>query len=96
MKTLNRGGVMYTIAMAENNEVETVEVPVDQLSDYARAIQNPTPDAVGNLSKAEAVYFIDHLLTGDTPDGHPSDHNGNVTRSQVTEWAREVAELKGE
>lgn len=78
------------------SETETVEVSVEELSDYARAKRDPTPEAVGNLSKNEAIYLICSILGVGTPEGHPSDHNGNVPKGLVMEWAEELAEREGD
>lgn len=64
------------------------------MSDLERAVK--TNDGIEHLNKSEAVYYLSAALTGEVPDGHPSDHNGNVTRQQVMSWAAQVGAAKRE
>lgn len=64
------------------------------MSDLQRALE--TDEGIDNLDKAEAIYYISAKLQGDVPEGHPSDHNGNVTRGRVKAWAETVAERERE
>lgn len=63
-------------------------------TDLQRAVEDN--EGIANLSKAEAIYYLHAKLTGDLPEGHPSDHNGNATRADIKEWAEAVAENEGD
>jgi len=78
----------------ETADGDTVEVPASTVNDYQRAVS--THEGVENLDKSEAVYYIHKVLTGEEPEGTPSDHNGNVTRTQVKAWAEAVANMQTE
>lgn len=69
----------------------------DEINFDGAAFQTPleravkTDSGIDNLSKAEAIYYISARLTGEVPEGHPDDHNGNATRERITEWAESLA-----
>lgn len=48
-----------------------------------RAIENPSPEAFDNLSKAEMVYAVCHYAGIETPEGHPDDHTGTFSKDKV-------------
>lgn len=52
-----------------------------------RALENHNKDEIASLSKAEAVFYVSGVLTGDVPDGGPETHNGNATKTQLKEWS---------
>lgn len=60
------------------------------MSDLERALK--ADEGIENLNKAETIYYLSAKLTGDVPEGHPSDHNGNVTNQRIREWATVVAD----
>lgn len=62
-------------------------------TDLQRAIEDN--EGIDSLDKSEAIYFADYVLTGEMPEDHPNDHNGNATREQVTEWASILSENRG-
>lgn len=63
-------------------------------TDLQRAVEDN--EGIDALDKSEAIYFIQHVLTGDMPEEHPNDHNGNATREQVKAWADTLAEHREE
>lgn len=76
-----------TVEDADGNEVE---VPASTVNDYRRALAEH--DGLENLEKAELVFYVASVLEGETPDGHPSDHNGTVGRQRLIQWAQAVAD----
>lgn len=78
--------------MADESADETVEVSPDDLNAFARAKMAPSVEAVENLSKSEALYWLLSDFGLETPEGHPDDHNGNVTKNNVRALARARAE----
>lgn len=59
-----------------------------------RAVEEESADALSNLSKSEAIYAICEKLGVDLPEGHPDDHNGNVTDATVKNWLFAVYDVE--
>lgn len=53
-----------------------------------RALENHNEDEIDALNKAESVFYLDGVLTGEVPEGAPETHNGNATYAQLKEWAK--------
>lgn len=60
------------------------------MSDLERALK--TDEGIENLNKAETIYYLSAKLEGNVPEGHPSDHNGNVTNERIRAWAQVLAD----
>lgn len=76
--------------MSENQVPDDVDE--QYLSNFALAAKSDNVEAVAKLSKPEAAFYISNVLGVGMDEAHPSEHNGNVTKSIVRAWAQVLAD----
>lgn len=68
-----------------------VDIPeAARKSNFARAVEDD--EGIEHLEKGEAVFYLAFKLEGEVPEGHPSDHNGNVKKDRIKRWAKILSE----
>lgn len=61
-----------------------------------RALVDPSDEAFENLKKGQAIYVILEMLDVETPDEHPDDYDGGISREQLQAMISRVHEIQGE
>ena len=64
-------------------------------SNLQQAYETGSRDAIEKLDRAELIYLVCLNVDVDTPEDHPSEHNGRVTRDMLKDWAEATASDEG-
>lgn len=61
-------------------------------SNLQRAVETHSENAINALNKSEVVFYLSIALGTETPEDHPSEYDGQVSRETLLAWAHAVGQ----